>query len=249
MRLRVAILLVLSHFSCCLPGSDLAAALIFSDDFNSGASSHWGNQAGNWTATGGVYSTGSPANWPSSRSVLPFVVSDFVLEVDVNDIADGGIWLRGSDDGLNGVLLVTGGHGWGFNSFPPGSGTALYWHRIVNGVAFPIENAVNFLFTPEVSDARIRVEVSGDTYKAFLNGSNTPTTVLTTNLFSSGKVGLYDFSVQTFDNFVLSDNSPVPEPASLALCAVGALGLVFGGFRRHRRAEVRPLSSRSLRMP
>jgi hypothetical protein len=53
------------------------------------------------------------------------------------------------------------------------------------------------------------------------NGSSTPATTLTTSAFTSGGVGLYDFSAQTFDNFVLST---VPEPSSLALISLGMAG-------------------------
>lgn len=43
----------------------------------------------------------------------------------------------------------------------------------------------------------------GETYSAFLDGSSTPASTLTTSLFAKGRVALYDFSGQSFDNFVL----------------------------------------------
>lgn len=211
---------------------ELFAGVIFTDDFNSGPSPQWGNESGSWTAAGGVYSATTPANWPDARSVLPFVLSDFIVEFDINDIGDGGILLRGSSDGENGVLLITGGYGWGFNNMGPFSGNSLYWHQRVGGVSAPPENPVNNLFTPGVTDARLRVEVSGDTYSVFLSGNPNPITTLTTNFFSSGRVGLYDFSSQTFDNLVLSVPDPVPEPSALLLATTATVLMMLGARRR-----------------
>jgi hypothetical protein len=49
----------------------------------------------------------------------------------------------------------------------------------------------------------VHVVVSGDTYAAFINGATNPITTLSTSAFPSGRVALYDFSGETFDNFVL----------------------------------------------
>src|SRR6266436_36967 len=88
---------------------DCAAAL-FSDDFNAGASPLWGNEVGSWFAAGGVYDSQFPSNSPLTYSSLPFALSDFSIDVDINHLQDGGIWLHSADNG-NGVLLVTGGNG------------------------------------------------------------------------------------------------------------------------------------------
>ncbi|MEY2429399.1 MAG: hypothetical protein QOJ40_2284, partial [Verrucomicrobiota bacterium] len=53
------------------------------------------------------------------------------------------------------------------------------------------------------NNVHVHIEVSGNTYTAFLDGSATPVSTLTTGLFAKGHVALYDFSDQSFDNFVL----------------------------------------------
>ena len=70
----------------------------------------------------------------------------------------------------------------------------------------PILNeAFNVFSDPGVENVHLRVEVVGSLYSAFLNGSTNATTSFTETsmTYGSGRVGLYDFSSQTFDNFVL----------------------------------------------
>jgi hypothetical protein len=218
-----------------LGGAHARAGIIFSDNFNTGASPLWGNEIGNWTASGGVYAATSPSNFPSAHSSLPFALTDFSIDFDVNHLQDGGVWLRsaaapGTNVGRTGVLLVTGGFG--------GTGTGLYWHVVTNGNSYgPGMNFVNGLFTSGVSDAHIHVEVSGDTFSAFVNGSLVPATTLTTNAFAGGRIALYDFSNQTFDNVVVAtpDAAVVPEPPSVILFALAGAGALFWGRRRGRR--------------
>jgi hypothetical protein len=108
----------------------VSGAVLFADDFNSGASAAWGNQQGNWRDTGGVYDAGSPGNFPITYTDVTThtALSDFTLDIDVNQVDDGGIWLRSDYNGgaINGVLLVTGGAGGTYPGF--------YWHTVQNGV-------------------------------------------------------------------------------------------------------------------
>jgi hypothetical protein len=181
-----------------------SAQVVFTDNFAAEASSLWGNERGDWSAAAGVYDARLPSNRPPTYSSLPFILGDFSLEVDINQVADGGIWLRCDAQGSSGVLLVTGGRGWGVGIGDPEAGRSLYWHVAIDGQYSDALNEAHHVFTdPGVENAHLRVEVSGDVYAAFLNGSTDAITTLTNSTFRSGRVGLYDFSVQTFDNVVL----------------------------------------------
>ncbi|CAK9037800.1 PEP-CTERM domain-containing protein, partial [Durusdinium trenchii] len=175
--------------------------VLFSDDFDSGASVLWGNEVGNWSASGGVYDAGAPDNSPNAFSSLPFDLGDFAVELDINDVNDGGVWLRstpapGTSVGIAGVLFVA-------------ARGQSYWHISLDGSSYG--GAMNSVAGPATgSDAHFRFDVVGDTYTAYLNGSDTPLTSITTGQFPSGRVALYDFSSQTFDNVVI-----VPEPATV----------------------------------
>lgn len=195
----------------------------FSDSFDTGTSVLWGSEIGNWSAAGGVYSASSPGNFPNAHSSLPFVLTDFTVELDINNVQDGGVWLRsstatGTSVGRSGVLLVTG------------VGGGLYWHIVLAGGSYGSSlNPVSGLFTPGVSDPHLRIDVQGDTYSAFVNGAPTPATTLTTAAFASGQIALYDFSGQTFDNV-----SVVPEPSIALLLSLGLAGFARGLQRRRR---------------
>ena len=82
--------------------------LLFTDNFDNGASSLWGNEVGNWQQTQGTYDSQNPNNNPLTYSSLPYLLKDFSIELDINKVEDGGIFLRSTDNN-NGVLLVTGG--------------------------------------------------------------------------------------------------------------------------------------------
>lgn len=193
---------------------------LFEDDFASGASPLWEDNVGSWSAAGGEYNATAPSGFPNAFSALPFVLTDFSIDVDVLAVGDGGIWLRSAPAvgtiGINGVLLVTGG----------ADPTSLYWHVVTDGNAYgSILSQATGLFAAGGSP-HIRVEVSGNTYSAFVNGSLTAATTLTDSSFSSGRVALYDNSAQSFDNV-----SVVPEPSSLLLLGIG-LSFVIGRRKR-----------------
>lgn len=165
----------------------------FTDDFSAGASPLWSNDIGSWAAEAGAYRANAPGNFPNAHSALPFDLTDCSLEVDVHAAEDGGVWLRsaprpGTAVGRTGVLLV----------FARG---ALYWHIIPDGNGYGAAlGSTGGVFTPGVTDLHLRVEVVGQTYAAYLNGSPTPTTSVTTDAFSSGQAALYSYARQTYDN-------------------------------------------------
>ena len=206
-------------------GMQLQAQIIFTDNFDSGASPMWSNLRGNWFAASGVYQAANPQNNPPTFTGLPFVLQNFAIDVDINQVADGGFWLRCDPTGTNGVVLVTGGNGWGAGNRGGNAGRSLYWHVITaaNYNNPPKLNEVVGVFNPSVDNVHLRVEVVSNTYSVFLNGSTNATTTLieTNNIYSMGHVGLYDFSGQTFDNFVLQI-PPGFGPYSLGITQAGS---------------------------
>ena len=183
------------------PICSLSHAQIFADDFNAGASPLWSNERGDWSASDGVYNAANPTNNPPTRTLLPFVLRDLSLDVDVNGVRDGGVWVHYDPATENGVLLVTGG----FSQ----QGDGLYWHIVRNGSYSGNLGHVPGLFA-RGADIHLRIIVRGDRYMAFLNGACTAATTLVTDEFPTGRVGLYDyFSTQTFDNVLLDAAPPV----------------------------------------
>jgi hypothetical protein len=106
----------------------------------------------------------------------------------------------------------------------------MYFHIVTNGTAY--SPPLNQVTAPYAAGANVHlhIEVSGDTYSAFLNGSATPVDTLTTSLFPNGGIALYDFSTQTFDNVVIQ---VVPEPSTALLLSLGCLGSIcWGSWRK-----------------
>jgi hypothetical protein len=179
----------------------MPAAIIFQDDFASGPSPLWGNESGAWTTSGGGYYAIEPNNNPCAYSSLPFNLTAFSVDFDINSVSDGGIFLRaqpapGTTLGIQGVLL---------NFKVPGGGPRVYWHVFYGTNA---TGALNLTYLDYGATPHVHVEVIGDTYAAYINGSTVPATTLTTNVFSTGRVALYDFSGQSFSNFVLERAQP-----------------------------------------
>jgi hypothetical protein len=193
-------------------------ALVFTDDFSSAASAQWGDEAGSWYVTAsGAYDSTYPNNSPCTYSSLPYDLTDFTISLSVNDVTDGGVWLRSTDND-NGILLVT-------------RGTGIYFHEVSGGSFSGKLSEIDGLFA-QGDDITLTIAVTGNEYKAYVNGSASAAVTFTSSLYASGKVALYDYSAQTFDNVTLTS---VPEPASCAaLGGLGALVLAFAGRLRRK---------------
>jgi hypothetical protein len=216
-----------------------AGTITFTDNFTPSASPLWNNYAGNWTTSSGTYFAQVPNNNPLTFTGVPFDLTDFGVTVTVNNLGDGGIWLRGDDTNRNGVLLVTGGNGYGQGGRGDSAGNSLYWTVIQNGdcpPSCPELDMVTGVFTPG-GTYTITVVVTDDKYSAFIDGSSSPATTLIDSTFSSGHVGLYDTQPntttgsgfgppQSFSNFSLQ-GSTVPEPGTLLLFASGLVSLAW----------------------
>jgi hypothetical protein len=218
-----------------------AAAVNFSDNFDTGASPDWSNSTGNWVASGGVYLAQNPNNNPYAATFLPFNVGDYTLTVNSIAIADSGIFLRSDGTGNNGILLVLGGANYGQGGRGGDAGTSLYFHTIQGGVTSAPIDVVNNAFITGDTYA-IKVIAAGDTYSVYVNGTEVDT--LTSTLFTSGQVGLYDDqpnvitgsgsgTPSAFDDFTLKTPAAVPEPATW-ITMIGGIGMAGTALRRSK---------------
>jgi hypothetical protein len=200
-------LVAVSSVCCWQWATPAFAARTFCDSFRPTASADWGNQRGAWRTGQGQYDASSPSNGPLTYTDLtPYQnLTKFTVWVTVNDLNDGGVWLRSHWNGgaINGVLLVTGGD--------TGSNNGFYWHVVTNGV--PGSQLQN-VSVPGIqgTNVALKIVVSGKTYKLYMAGSSTPLSTLIDGAYASGSVGLYDYSPtsgagsprgETFSHFCL----------------------------------------------
>ena len=135
--------------------------------------------------------------------------------------------------GVTGILLIFLNDGAG--SARPNS---LFWHEV--GEQYGAQ--LNVEVDQYVGSFSLRIDVQGNTYSAFVNGSSTPATTFISDKFTSGYVGLYDHDifpgdVQSFDNFQLSVSVPGPiVGAGLPGMILAGGGLLGCWRRRHKTA-------------
>jgi hypothetical protein len=180
---------------CLFLGLSVAARgqVIFTDNFNP-PSPLWNNASGGWTATNSDYFAQHPNNNPFAATWLPFDLTDFTLTVHVNNLADGGILLRGSGQAggsstgpPNTVICILGGNNYGQGGRGGNAGTASYWHVDGSGAVNEVDN----VFTPG-SGYDLKITVISNTYSIYINGSTNPANTLVTSQNPHGFIGLYD---------------------------------------------------------
>ncbi|MCA9266862.1 MAG: hypothetical protein KDA41_00250, partial [Planctomycetales bacterium] len=184
-------------------------------DQQSYASAWFNNERGAWAVSGGVYTATAPNYNPATYSSFRLPQTDFLVELDVvnasldNFTTNGGIWLRSAMTSFEprGVLL-----GWG-DTFPWGGGD-VYWQRNLGGGWQAAENVAQSVYTAGQT-MHVRVEVRGDTFAAYVNDSQTPTTTLVTPDFAVGSIALLDAASPgtSFDN-VFIQSLPDCDPGS-----------------------------------
>ncbi len=136
-------------FAAAAALSTNALAFNFTDSFSPG-SGLWSNSSGNWTSASGTYFAQNPGNQPPTYSGLPYDFSNFTLDVTVNNLGDGGIYLHTDGTSNNGILLVTGGGGYGQGQRGGPSGNSIYFHLASNGSYSAPINQVGNVFIPGI---------------------------------------------------------------------------------------------------
>jgi hypothetical protein len=204
--LRPAIALL----AAVLPGVAIAA-VSYRDDFGNGPRLSWGGERGEWVVTGGQYAASQPSNLPPTASLLPWVVGDFELSVDVIDPVDGGLWLRTGNGANRGVLLIV-------------KPSELYWHVISDPSTGPYTRYAEVPVTLPAGTTRLRVVGNGLLLSAYLNDDPTPITTLDLATVTTppgatyrvGRIGLHDNANpgHRYDNLVLTAAAAPPEDAA-----------------------------------
>ncbi len=176
-----------------------SASSTFCDSFVSKHDPAWGDQDGTWTIAKHRYYATMPDNNPLTYTDLTDYQSlkNFTLNVTVNDVYDGGIWLRSQYNGgaPNGVLFVVGGACSNYSG--------VYFHVVHDGSPGQCLDEVN---VPGLqgSNAKIKLVAKGHTYTAYVNGAMV--TSLTDTTYRTGSTGFYDNSTapaETFSHFCL----------------------------------------------
>ena len=162
----------------------------------------WNNERGNWAVSNGAYAAGIPDDFPATYSSFKLPQTDFQIELDVvnasivNSSTNGGIWLRSavSNPEPRGLVLAFG------DTFPYGGGD-VYWHRNYGSGWTPGQNIAQSVYTPGQT-LHLRIEARGNTFTAWANDAQTPTTTITTPDFPTGSIALYDNAASgtSFDN-------------------------------------------------
>ena len=179
----------------------------FFDDFEDGDDFGWGHEIGSWIVSNGEY-TATGKSGLAGSSVGSISWTDYIFEGDLRITQKGAAHLGlrvhevgvSSNDLPNGIVLVI---------FP--SGNSIYWHVRENWIGDP--QGIKNLDVSVNRPIHVKVEIAGDTYKAYVNGILKNT--LDDNTYSSGKiavcVNLNYPTPTTWDN-ILVRKYTLPEP-------------------------------------
>jgi len=237
------------------------AAFVFTDKFKP-PSALWNDASGSWTASKGDYYAQHPNNNPEALSSLPYVFGNVndTFTVKVNDLGDGGIYLKSSTSS-DYVLLVLGGAGYGQGQRGPGRGTSAYWADAANPGALFDDDAS--AFTPG-SSYTLKLTVKKGVFTAYehVGKSYVDITSFTYPSLTSFTFGLYDDQpntttasgfgpAQSFSSLRLTSSTAVtggvgpfgpapgvPEPSTWAVMMLG-LGATGAALRARRRLSGR----------
>jgi hypothetical protein len=167
---------------------------------------------GGWKATDGTFAPSAKTDGQGMYTTfasLPYDLTDFTVETDIQNVSDGGLMLRSDAQMTNGVALAIGGMGYGTGSPGKDAGRCLYWHVVVDGKYLPLKGMAAGVVAPE-RPCHIKVVVSGSHYAAYLNDALRPATELDDSTYAHGRVALRDIvgasniSATRWSNFKLS---------------------------------------------
>jgi hypothetical protein len=178
------------------------APTTFFDNFNGNGNITWGTGVGEWYVRNGEYTAYGSSGTPYS-AVLNKTFTNFTFEGDLK-IPKGGaaqLGIRVQDFGktgvaeiFNGIMLVI---------FP--GGNSIYWHVIKNGIGPAQDTKPLGITLYDTNTIHVKLEVTGNIYKAYINGQLVNT--LTDSTYSSGifalGVNLNYPTPTTWDNVIL----------------------------------------------
>ena len=232
--------------SLALTATSANAATIYSDDFNGAAVSTLGLApdvapgAEVWTGNGTQYRAIGDVTGSGSAylAFAPTVGNVYTLSADVSGGTSGnwaGFGFISSDpDGANAPFYSLGGYG-NFLYYPTtvaGANLNTYAGENTGGAqAFSSVAPAGAMNLKVVLDATDATSANW-TMEWFLDGSQlrAPTTAVSGDYASISYAGFNNIAgslTGTVDNFLLEDNTVIPEPSTTALLGLGGLALIL----------------------
>jgi prepilin-type N-terminal cleavage/methylation domain-containing protein len=186
---------------------------IASDNFDSGNADNWTEIGRDWKVTDGKYYGGTEHG--SSGGNMTFLGdedwTDYSVELDANLINGGdsgygyGVYFRAQDYNSLNAYIFQYDPGWGSGAF--------LFRKIVDGNEQPpfavVRVSEGYIWNG--TEKHVRVEVSGDTFKAYvsdIDGGDTPVLEGSDSSYTNGSMGLrtWGSAQASFDNIKVSEN-------------------------------------------